>query len=99
MGLTWDVGHDAEAGYCDKPYLEANFYKIRHLHLHDVLNGRAHRELFTGEIDIDSIINFIISNRIKAIVEVKTIDSLCKSIERLRDRFAQHQVKQAAPSC
>jgi sugar phosphate isomerase/epimerase len=101
VGLTWDVGHDAEAGYCDKPYLESNFNKIRHVHLHDVLNGRAHKELFTGEIDIDRVIHFIVSNGIKAIIEVKTIDSLRKSIERLRSRYAQHQVQQgrAAPSC
>ena len=27
-----------------------------------------------------------------SIIEVKTIDSLCKSIKRLRDRYAQNQV-------
>ena len=91
IGLTWDVGHDAEADYCDKQYLESNSNKIHHVHLHDVSNGKAHKELFTGEIDIDSIINFIVSNGIKAIVEVKTVDSLRKSISKLRDRFARHQ--------
>ncbi len=91
IGLTWDVGHDAEAGYRDNEYLGTNFNKIGHVHLHDVSNGKAHKELFTGEIDIDSIISFIVSNGIKAIVEVKTINSLRRSISKLRDRFAHYQ--------
>jgi sugar phosphate isomerase/epimerase len=89
IGLTWDVGHDAEAGYCDKPYLESRIHQIRHVHLHDAINGRAHMELYTGEVQIDKIIHFIISNGLRAIVEVKTVDALHRSIEQLREKYAQ----------
>lgn len=92
IGLTWDVGHDAGAGYRDKPYLESRIDRICHVHLHDVLNGNAHRELFTGEVEIDRAIRFVMSNGLRAIVEVKTVDALCRSIERLRERYAQQKL-------
>lgn len=88
VGLTWDVGHDAGAGYSDKPYLESMIHRICHVHLHDVLNGRAHRELFSGVVDIDKVIRFMNSNGIKAIVEVKTEEALRRSIEKLHERYA-----------
>jgi sugar phosphate isomerase/epimerase len=90
VGLTWDVGHDAESGFSDWPYLESKAEQIQHVHLHDAINGKSHRELFTGEVRIDVAIEFIISRGIKAIIEVKTVDALCRSIEKLRERHAQH---------
>jgi len=62
------------------------------MHLHDVLNGKAHRELFTGEVEIDRAIRFTVSNGIKAIVEVKTEAALRRSIGKLRERYAQQQI-------
>jgi sugar phosphate isomerase/epimerase len=92
VGLTWDVGHEAEAGYSDKPYLESNSHRICHVHLHDVMDGRAHRELYTGVVEIDRAIRFIVSNGIKAIVEVKTEAPLRRPIEKLREKYAQQQL-------
>ena len=92
VGCTWDVGHDAGAGYIDKPYLEKRIERICHVHLHDVLDGKAHRELFTGEVEIDRVIRFIVSNGINAIVEVKTEAALRRSIEKLRERYAQQKL-------
>src|SRR5690554_2430166 len=81
--FTWDIGHDAKTGFKEKQILFRYKSKIRHMHLHDYKEGMDHQPLFTGEIDIKEMLLFANNYDLKVVIEIKTVDSLKKSIKLL----------------
>lgn len=86
FAVTWDIGHDAASGFKDKAIIENCRLKVAHMHLHDCKGISSHKELYTGEIDIDAMVKFAKLKKIRMIVEVKTLDALKRSIKALRER-------------
>ena len=83
LWLTFDVGHDA----ADKTRVKDTFFrtptKIKHFHLHDYTNGKAHGEIGTGSIDIKNYFQFCKENNLSVVVEVKSKPELQRSVEFL----------------
>lgn len=83
--LTWDVGHDAKAGYSDSKFIKAHSSSLRHMHLHDVDDKSDHQILFSGKVDIHQRIEIARDNDLNIVVEVKTIEALRESVRRLKE--------------
>jgi sugar phosphate isomerase/epimerase len=84
--FTWDVGHDAKDNYRASNFYANNENKIEHMHLHDCDGAKDHLSLYDGIIDINSKIEFARSHNLSTVVEVKTSDSLRKSIYVLKTK-------------
>lgn len=54
------------------------------MHLHDYNGKSDHQILFSGEVDIKEMLSFANNYNLNVVIEVKTIDSLRKSINKLR---------------
>ncbi len=85
--FTWDTGNDAKTGYQEKEIILKHENKIGHMHLHDYNGESDHQMLFSGEINIEEMLSFANSRDMKVVIEVKTVDSLRKSIELLDNRW------------
>lgn len=81
--FTWDTGHDGTSGFREKDILLKYENKISHMHLHDYNGKSDHQVLFSGEINIKEMLLFAENHNLRVVVEVKTVDSLRKSIELL----------------
>lgn len=84
--LTWDTGHDAVGNFTDSKYLMVNENHIAHMHLHDVKEGKDHQALFAGELNIGKLMDYGKSSNLRILIEVKTEESLIKSINELNLR-------------
>ncbi|MCE5323221.1 sugar phosphate isomerase/epimerase [bacterium] len=84
--LTWDVGHDAEAGFADRDVILEHSGSIRHMHLHDWKGAGSHQILYTGKLDIDGMLDFAGKKNLSVVIEVKTAEALAQSIESMRKR-------------
>lgn len=82
--LTWDIGHDASAKYCDKEIMLENQNKIRHMHLHDADDDKSHLPLFTGKINIYESIAFAAKHNLRIVIETKTISALEESVRMIK---------------
>lgn len=83
--LTWDVGHDAKAGYSDTEFIKAHIHCLKHMHLHDADEKSDHQVPFSGKVDIYEKIQIARENSLSIVIEVKTIDALNKSVRRLNE--------------
>lgn len=86
--LTWDVGHDAKAGFMEEPIFHMYPSKIKHMHLHDYNQISDHQIIYTGCVPIQSRLDFAKQNGIGVVVEVKTADALQISMSNIRERWA-----------
>lgn len=85
LGLTYDIGHNHIYGKSDKEIIYNHFEKVNHFHIHDATGKNDHKELFTGEIDILSSLKEVNSKKARAVIEVKTIEALKRSVKKLRE--------------
>lgn len=85
FGLTYDIGHDHGIGEIDKPFMLERQRKLRHFHIHDALGRKNHMKLGTGELDLAWYIALAEKNHCRAVLEVKTAQSLRESVKWLRD--------------
>lgn len=83
--LTWDTGHDAVSNFTDKLYLMKHVDHIAHMHFHDAKGQNDHQVPYDGELNISELISFAKQQNIRMLIEVKTSESLRKSVEILRD--------------
>jgi|WetSurMetagenome_2_1015567.scaffolds.fasta_scaffold12369_4 sugar phosphate isomerase/epimerase len=86
LRLTWDVGHDAAAGWLERPVFEKHRGRIGHLHLHDCDGRESHRVLFTGNVDVAATLDLARALDTAVVIEVKTPASLTESVRRLDER-------------
>ena len=93
FGLTYDCGHNERYGQVDWDFIQKHADRIRHMHVHDVKGKSDHQPFGTGDLDIPAEINFASQSASKAVIEVKTAESLTKAVETLRLYQAEHKVK------
>jgi sugar phosphate isomerase/epimerase len=86
MDITWDVGHDAESGLADAPYILERTERVKHMHLHDARDGKAHQRLYSGKVNVNEALRFARERQLRVIIEVKTVESLRQSVEELSSR-------------
>ena len=86
LQLTWDVGHDAGAGYADRPIFEQFRSRIGHVHLHDWDGKQSHSVLFSGQVDVPGILALARQLGVAAVIETKTVESLKESLRQLDER-------------
>lgn len=86
VGLTYDVGHDAGAGYGDRPVIDRHAADIAHMHLHDFEGRSSHQALFTGTVDIPAALALARRLGVGVVLETKTVQALESSVAALRTR-------------
>ncbi len=83
--LGWDVGHS----YRGEPQIEEFILKykdyIKHIHLHDVKDGRDHRVIGEGEINFTNVRQKIkqCQNLERILIEVRTLAGIKQSLKNL----------------
>ena len=80
--LTLDVGHNDLAHGVDMPFYDKHFDELKHMHLHDSA-ADCHLALGDGHLDIAALIARGEKTRARAVIEVKTVEALRRSVERL----------------
>lgn len=85
FGLTWDIGHSHGVNDVDEPFIMKNISKLMHFHIHDGIGSKNHITLGTGEIDLTQRLSVAEKCNARCVVETKTIDSLIKSSEFLKN--------------
>ena len=81
--LTWDLGHDAGAGFEATPVFEEHTERIAHMHLHDFDGKTSHQVLFTGVVDVPAALALAKRLDVGVVIEVKTPEALTQSVRRL----------------
>ncbi len=81
LRLTWDVGHDAAAGFADRPFLLAHRDFIFHMHLHDACGTRNHLPLGEGDAPIDEMLTLAETLGLSVVLETKTLTGLQQSVQ------------------
>jgi sugar phosphate isomerase/epimerase len=83
--LTWDVGHDAKAGFREESIFAHFNHRVRHMHLHDYNGKSDHQSLYTGIVPINDRLHFAQKNDLSVVIEVKTSESLAESVTALKN--------------
>ena len=82
FGLTLDVGHARMKQDKDIPFFDARENRLKHMHIHNVTKG-PHMPLDEGEVDIEACIERARRTKSTAVIEVKTIEGLERSVKWL----------------
>ncbi|TCZ79260.1 hypothetical protein E0485_05155 [Paenibacillus albiflavus] len=85
--LTWDVGHDAVAGFQEEPTFRRFSNRIKHMHLHDYNHKSDHQLVYSGVVPINERLQFAEDHQLTVVVEVKTSTTLAQSIEAIRNNY------------
>ena len=85
INFTWDVGHDASSGFALKSFFEEHSDRVAHMHIHDFIDSRNHKELFTGNLDVPYYFNFAKENNATIVIETKTSKTLKSSLDKIKD--------------
>lgn len=83
--LTWDVGHDAKAGFEEESIFTHFNERIRHMHLHDYNGKSDHQSLYTGIVPVNSRLDFARKYDLSVVIEVKTSEALAESIAKIKN--------------
>ena len=86
FALTFDVGHNAKADYTDEPIIMDNASRLAHFHIHDAKGKDNHLIFGEGEVDLPKYLDLAKKHNCRAVIEVKTVDGLRRSVAWLRDR-------------
>lgn len=93
FGLTLDIGHSESIGNIDEEFILENKNKLFHFHIHDGTlpdektksYGKNHLTLGTGKINLEERLNLAKECNGRCVIETKTVDSLRKSVEWLKE--------------
>jgi sugar phosphate isomerase/epimerase len=86
FGITFDIGHNASAGFSAEPHILKQLDRLNHFHVHDAIGTSNHLTLGTGELDIEHYLNLAKTTKSRVVIETKTIDALQQSEEWLKAR-------------
>ena len=86
FGLTFDVGHNHCKQGMDEPAVMQRETRLRHMHIHDVVEGKDHRPLGTGELDKEKYLDLARRLDCSVVVETKTVAGLEQSVQWLKTR-------------
>ena len=88
LGLVWDAGHTELASPASREriikFFQENISRVKLAHLHDVADGADHKELGTGEININGYLEIFNTIGVDIILEIFPEDKLLKSVEYLK---------------
>ncbi len=88
LGLVWDAGHTEIAAPAARErtikFFQENIRRVRLAHLHDVSEGADHKELGTGEVNIDGYLEIFNTIGVDIVLEIFPEDKLLKSVEYLK---------------
>lgn len=84
FALTYDIGHDYCAGGEDGEVIMSRAEKLRHFHIHDAAGKRNHLPLGEGELDLNKYFALAKKHGCRAVIEVKTAESLKRSVNLIR---------------
>lgn len=83
FGLTYDVGHDLCLGGKDRDIYDTYSDKLMHMHLHDSDGKHAHLPLGSAQVDVSRMLDMI-KDKGSCLIEVKTVEGLCESVDYLK---------------
>jgi sugar phosphate isomerase/epimerase len=88
FALTFDIGHNAGADFTDEPVIMEHADRLRHMHVHDAVSDekRNHIALGEGELDLMKYLAMAEEHKCRAVLEVKTVEGLRRSVTWLRER-------------
>jgi sugar phosphate isomerase/epimerase len=86
FGLTFDIGHNAGAGFADEAYILSRSNRLSHMHIHDAMGKNNHLALGDGELDLMKYLETAKTNHCRAVLETKTVESLRRSVQWLGER-------------
>lgn len=88
FSLTFDIGHNAGGGFTDEPIIMKRANRLHHMHIHDAMadEKRDHMTLGEGNLDLAKYLGLAKEYDCNAVLEVKTIDGLRKSVSWLKKR-------------
>jgi len=86
FGLTFDVGHSAGCA-ADVVVVMENLDKLRHMHIHDAKDRKNHLLLGEGEQDLQKYFVLANTHNCRAVIEVKTVDGLRRSVDWLDENW------------
>ena len=84
FALTFDVGHNAGAGYSDEPTIIKYADRLAHFHIHDAIGKSNHLVLGSGDVDLQKYLELAKSYNCRGVLEVKTVTGLRESVVWLR---------------
>ncbi len=84
--MTFDIGHDAGSGFLQRPLIDRDIGRLHHMHIHDARGKENHLPLGEGELDLHKYLNLAKEHDCRAVIEVKTIAGLRRSVEWLKER-------------
>ncbi|MDL2317493.1 GNAT family N-acetyltransferase [Eubacteriales bacterium OttesenSCG-928-A19] len=85
FGLTLDIGHNYCANGADETFYAEHADRVHHLHIHDAAGGKCHLPLGEGTLDIRAALEMARARRARAVIEVKNLSGLRRSMEGLHD--------------
>lgn len=86
FGLTLDVGHSFAALDVDLDFFKRHERALHHMHLHDASGKKNHLPIGEGDAPIAKYVELARDRGLRVVVEVKTEEALCRSVETLKER-------------
>ena len=86
FALTFDIGHNAAAGYTDEPTVMEYADRLYHMHIHDARGRSNHLILGTGEVNLVKYLDLAEAHNCCATLEVKNLEGLGQSVAWLKER-------------
>ena len=86
FALTFDIGHNAGADYVDEPIIMEYANRLVHFHIHDASGRSNHLILGDGDMDLPKYLDLAKAHDCRAVLEVKTVDGLRRSVNWLKER-------------
>jgi|LSQX01.2.fsa_nt_gb sugar phosphate isomerase/epimerase len=88
FSLTFDIGHNANAGFTDESVIMERINRLNHMHIHDALPEAKsdHLTLGEGELNLAKYLYLAKKYNCQAVLEVKTVEGLRHSVDWLKER-------------
>lgn len=88
FNLTFDVGHWAKQGLDVYSFIELYGKRMKHIHIHDTVNGKDHQVLGTGTLKLKKFLNALYAIDYAGYVSIElasdNVDGAIRSLEVLR---------------
>ena len=87
FAVTFDIGHDAGNGFKQRPVIDRHIERLFHMHIHDAQGKERENHLAfgDGELDLGKYLDLAKKHDCRAVIEVKTVEGLRRSVGWLRD--------------
>ena len=84
FAVTFDIGHDAGNGFKQRPVIDRHIERLFHMHIHDARGRENHLAFGDGALDLSKYLDLAKKHDCRAVIEVKTVEGLRRSVEWLR---------------